>query len=168
MVARNLEHCKCLINKWRITSQHLVNASKLGCLALYRQALWGIASFEKKTKLSHLAILWSLGKVKWDRLSLSSVLDFSSVHAELPSSESQLSICELSCLIKQFSFFKKKFIYFNWRIGTLQYYDGFCHTSTRISHRYTHVPPSWIPLPSHPFRCHRAPVLGALRIRRFS
>ena len=148
----------------------MVNAGKLGCLALYRQALWEIASFEKKkTKLSHLAILWSLGKIKWDRLSLSSVLDFSSVHAELPSSGSQLSICELSCLIKQFSFLKN-FI-FNWRIGTLQYYDGFCHTSTQISHRYTRVLPSWTPshLPSHPIPsgCHRAPAPSALRIRQF-
>ena len=30
---------------------------------------------------------------------------------------------------------------------TLQYCIGFCHTSTWIRHRYTHVPPSWIPLP---------------------
>ena len=124
---------------------------------------------KNKTKLSHLAILWSLGKIKWDRLSLSSVLDFSSVRAELPNSGSQLSICELSCLIKQFSFLKK-FI-FNWRIGTLQYYDGFCHTSTQISHRYTCVLPSWTPshLPSHPIPsgCHRAPAPSALRIRQF-
>jgi len=36
----------------------------------------------------------------------------------------------------------------------------FCHTSTRISHRYTHVPffPDLppIPLPPHPSACHRA------------
>ena len=35
--------------------------------------------------------------------------------------------------------FKKNLIYFNWRIITLQYCDGFCHISTRISHRYTCV-----------------------------
>ena len=29
---------------------------------------------------------------------------------------------------------------FNWRIPTLQYYIGFCHTSTWISHRCTYVP----------------------------
>ena len=28
----------------------------------------------------------------------------------------------------------------NWGIITLQYWDGFCHTSTWICHRYTHVP----------------------------
>ena len=32
------------------------------------------------------------------------------------------------------------FNYFNWRIITLQYCDGFCHTSTRIGHRYICVP----------------------------
>ena len=39
--------------------------------------------------------------------------------------------------------------YFNWKIITLQYCDGFCHTWTRIGHRYTCIPPSWTPLP-HP------------------
>ena len=33
----------------------------------------------------------------------------------------------------QCSFFKK-FIYFNWRLITLQYCSGFCHTLTWISH----------------------------------
>ena len=32
-------------------------------------------------------------------------------------------------------------------IISLQYCDGFCHTSTWIGHRYTCVPPSWIPFP---------------------
>ena len=40
--------------------------------------------------------------------------------------------------------FKIKLIhYFNWRIITLQYCDGFYHTSSWISHRYICVPPSW-------------------------
>ena len=41
---------------------------------------------------------------------------------------------------------------FNWRIITLQYCIGFCHTSTWISHRYTYVP-SLLKLSatSHPF-----------------
>ena len=52
-------------------------------------------------------------------------------------------------LILFVSFFKKS-ICFNWKI-TLQYYDGFCRTSTWISHRYTRVPPFWTPpLPSSP------------------
>ena len=41
-----------------------------------------------------------------------------------------------------------KFIYFNWKIITLQYCDGFCHTSTWISHRYTCVPPILNPTPT--------------------
>ena len=44
-----------------------------------------------------------------------------------------------------FSF--KIFIYFNWRIITLQHCDIFCHASTWISHRYTCVPPWWTPFP---------------------
>ena len=45
------------------------------------------------------------------------------------------------------------FIYFNWRLITLQYCDGFSHTLTWISHRCTCVPilntlPSSLPIPS--------------------
>ena len=40
---------------------------------------------------------------------------------------------------------------FNWRIITLKYHVGFCHTSTWISHRYMHMfPPSWASLPLLP------------------
>ena len=49
-------------------------------------------------------------------------------------------------------FFKYKFIYFNWRLITLQYcifFYWFYHTSTWIHHRYTCVPhpepPSFFP-----------------------
>ena len=46
------------------------------------------------------------------------------------------------------------FIYFIWRLITLQYFSGFCHTRTRISHGCTCVPQSRTPLsppsPSHP------------------
>ena len=44
-------------------------------------------------------------------------------------------------------FFFNLFIYFNWSLITLQYCDGFCHTSTWISHRCSCVPDS---LPSEP------------------
>ena len=40
-----------------------------------------------------------------------------------------------------------KLIYFKWRLITLQYCGGFCHTSTWISHGCTCIPPSWTPLP---------------------
>ena len=40
---------------------------------------------------------------------------------------------------------------FFWRIIALQYYVGFCHASTWISHRYTYVPSLLNPPPiSHP------------------
>ena len=59
------------------------------------------------------------------------------------------------------------FFYFNWRIITLQYCDGFCHTSAWTGHRYTHVPPHSEPrshLPPHliPLGCPRAPALCTL------
>ena len=39
------------------------------------------------------------------------------------------------------------FIYFNWSIITLQYCEGFCHTSIWIAHGYTRVPFLLKPLP---------------------
>ena len=63
---------------------------------------------------------------------------------------------------------KKLFIYFNWRISTLQYFDGLCHISTWISHRNTcdlSLLNNSLPhLPPHPHQCgcHRAPALGSL------
>ena len=51
-------------------------------------------------------------------------------------------------------FFKKILLIFNWRMTALQYCVGFCHTATRISHRYAHVPPpprlppASLPIPS--------------------
>ena len=42
--------------------------------------------------------------------------------------------------------------YFNWRVITLQYCDGFCHRATGMSHRYTYVPsllnlaPTFLPI----------------------
>ena len=48
------------------------------------------------------------------------------------------------------NFFKILFIYFSWRIISLQYCGGFfffCHTLTWITHGCTCVPLSWNPLP---------------------
>ena len=45
------------------------------------------------------------------------------------------------------------FFFFDWRIITLYYFDGFCYTSTWINHRYTYVPslynlpPTFLPIP---------------------
>jgi len=63
-------------------------------------------------------------------------------------------------------FIFNEFIYFNWRLVTLQYCSGFCHTLTWISHGYTHVPhpEPLCPLPPHPIpQCHpTAPALSTL------
>ena len=59
-----------------------------------------------------------------------------------------------------------KFINFNWRLITLQYCTGFCHTLTWISHGCTCVPHPEPPshLPPHPIPQGRpsAPALRAL------
>ena len=43
------------------------------------------------------------------------------------------------------------FIFISWRLITLQYCSGFCHTLTWISHRFTSIPHSYPPyhLPLH-------------------
>ena len=52
----------------------------------------------------------------------------------------------------------KKFI-FNWRITALEYWFGFCHTSsTWITHRCTYAPLSHLPPFPIPLTCYRAPV----------
>ena len=61
----------------------------------------------------------------------------------------------------------KYFIYFNWRIITLQNCGGFFHTSTWINHRCTCVPsilntPSHIPRHPIPLGCLSTPALSAL------
>ena len=49
----------------------------------------------------------------------------------------------------------------SWRLITLQYYGGFCHTLTRISHDFTCIPhpdaPSHLPLHPIPLGLPRAP-----------
>ena len=63
-------------------------------------------------------------------------------------------------------FFFCKLIYFNWRLTTLQYCSGFCHTFTRISHGCTCVPHPEHPshLPPHPIHqgCPSAPAFSTL------
>ena len=51
------------------------------------------------------------------------------------------------------SIFFNEFIYFNWRLVTLQYHSGFCHTLTWISHGcicvpHPECPPTFLPIPS--------------------
>ena len=58
------------------------------------------------------------------------------------------------------------FLYFNWRLITLQYFDDFCHTLAWISLGVhvspCHKPPSHTPLHPIPMGCPRAPTLSAL------
>ena len=64
------------------------------------------------------------------------------------------------------TFFFHLYIYFNWRIVTLQYCHGICHTSVWISHRHTcvpsvlNLPSASFPIPS--FQVVRVPALDAL------
>ena len=62
--------------------------------------------------------------------------------------------------------FLKKFIYFNWRLITLQYCSGFYHTLTWISHGFTCIPhpepPSHLPPHSTPQGHPSAPALSTL------
>ena len=49
-------------------------------------------------------------------------------------------------MLSQVSFFFFPFIFISWRLITLQYCSGFCHTLAWISHGFTCVLPSWTPL----------------------
>jgi len=63
-------------------------------------------------------------------------------------SHCQVSLSSRHCYEYLFFF---KLIYFNWRLTTLQYWGGFCHTPTWISHGYTCVtPPLPPPFPPQP------------------
>ena len=70
-------------------------------------------------------------------------------------------ICQVYILILFF-----KFIYFNWRLTTLQYCSGSYHTLTWISHGYKCVPhpeaPSHVPLHPIPLGHPSAPALSTL------
>ena len=56
----------------------------------------------------------------------------------------------LNLMTKDSNSFFFSFIFISWRLITLQYYSGFCHTLTWISHGFTCIPhpdpPSHLPL----------------------
>ena len=56
------------------------------------------------------------------------------------------SPCLLSLWFIDVFIFKVFYLYFNWRIITLQNFVVFCQTSTWISHMYTHIPSFLNPL----------------------
>ena len=65
------------------------------------------------------------------------------------------------------------FFFISWRLITLQYYSGFCHTLTRISDEFTCIPhpdpPSHLPLHPIPLGLPEIFILflcmGKLRLR---
>ena len=78
-----------------------------------------------------------------------------------------LTSCDFEISYISFALFCFLINLFNWRLITLQYWGGFCHTLTWISHGCTCVPQSWTP-PSHllphpiPQGYPSAPALSAL------
>ena len=69
----------------------------------------------------------------------------------------------IECFYFIFFFFFFKFIYFSWRLITLQYCGGFCHTLIWISHGCTCVPhPETLPPHPIPQGHPSAPALSTL------
>ena len=72
----------------------------------------------------------------------------------------------IASMVKSYFFFSHSFffpfIFINWRLITLQYCSGFCHTLTWISHGFTCVPhpnpPSHLPLHPIPLGLPSAPA----------
>ena len=68
-------------------------------------------------------------------------------------------------LISSLHFFFFSFIFISWKLITLQYYSGFCHTLIWISHGFTCIPhpdrPSHLPLHLIPLGLPSAPGLSA-------
>ena len=54
---------------------------------------------------------------------------------------------DTNALLYLFRYLSLIFYLFNWRLITLQYCGGICHTTTWISYQCTCVPPSWTSLP---------------------
>ena len=69
----------------------------------------------------------------------------------------------VSCIGRQILFFFP-FIFIHWRLITLQYCSGYCHTLTWISHGFTCVPhpdpPTHLPLHPIPLGLPSAPALS--------
>ena len=95
--------------------------------------------------------VWSLGRedpLKEGMATHSSILAWRISWTEKPGGLQSIVLQRASYLC----FFFNLFIYFNWRLITLQYCGGFCHTFTWISHGCTCVPHPEPPshLPPHP------------------
>ena len=92
------------------------------------------------------------------------------VHCSMSTSNCYLRICiQISQEVGQvvwyfFSFLFFSFIFISWRLITLQYCSGFCHTLTWISHGFTSIPhpdpPSHLSLHPIPLSLPSAPGLS--------
>ena len=87
---------------------------------------------------------------------------------ELPRAKQQYYVSYILFLIYfyfYFLFFLILIFIFSWRLITLQYYSGFCHTLKWISHGFTCVPhpdpPSHLPLHPIPLGLPSAPGLSS-------
>ena len=71
-------------------------------------------------------------------------------------------------LTSRCSFFFSPFIFISWRLITLQYCSGFCHTLTWVSHGFTCIshpdPPSCLPLHPIPLCLPSAPAVSTCLI----
>ena len=78
--------------------------------------------------------------------------------------ESRRSAGEEMATHSSILFFFFSFIFISWRLITLQYCSGFCHTLTWISHGFTCIPhpdpPSYLPLHPLPLGLPSAPGLS--------
>ena len=96
-------------------------------------------------------------------VTVSHSLPFSPALNKFREQKSKLLLWEKTCWSWSVVLF---FNVFNWRIIALQNFVAFCHTSIRISHRYTHVPslpdlpPISLPIP--PFSLSQRPCLSSL------
>ena len=117
---------------------------------------WFILSFWKLIEISFYPGSWGILQA------ITTCVLFPSIPAWSSLSPFLLFIFVLFC----FFFLSTSFLYFNWRLITLQYCSGFCHTFTRISHwctcvphpePFSHLPPHPIPQ-GHP----SAPALSTL------
>ena len=72
-----------------------------------------------------------------------------------------LTFCIAGSFSLRFHFFFFPFIFISWRLITLQYCSGFCHTLTWVSHGFTCIPhpdpPSHLPLYPIPLGLPSAP-----------
>ena len=119
-----------------------------------------------KAFLSLLVILWN-SAFKWAYLSFSPSLFTSLLFTAIckASLDNHFAFLDFffpgMVLISAsfFVFFFFPFIFISWRLITLQYCSGFCHTFTWINHGFTCIPypdpPSHLPLHLIPLECTR-------------